>query len=394
MAMSILSRRTFVGAAAASTVLIGKGAFAQMPLPKSPVVINVVDAAGAMRLVKLAIENYAKEKPNLVSKVNYLVALQPELPSKIKAQQDAGRVDIDICFGGYDGLTGGFDQKLWLELLPAHANALPKLDEILIDGARKIQVLAKGQGICVSYSPYGPLFEYMPDRVKKVPGTAEELLAWARENNNRFMYSRVANSGPGRTLLTGLPYILGDSDPKDPVKGWDKTWAYLKAIGEFVEYYPSGTAATMKEFGEGSRDIVPVSLGFDILPRALGTVPKEAKTFSLKGFHWTSDGIFAFIPKGVPDEKLAVLFDLLSFMLTPKQNAVTYDEGYNYPGPSVKGATLDLAPEASQKVIKEFGRAEYDDLIANNPHETPLTPEATQAAFRIWDEQIGAAKRK
>ena len=42
------------------------------------------------------------------------------------------------------------------------------------------------------------------------------------------MYARPANSGPGRTLLMGLPYILGDKDPTDPVKGWDKTWAYLQ----------------------------------------------------------------------------------------------------------------------------------------------------------------------
>ena len=46
------------------------------------------------------------------------------------------------------------------------------------------------------------------------PKTADELLAYARENKNRFFYARPANSGPGRTLLMGLPYILGDSDPK------------------------------------------------------------------------------------------------------------------------------------------------------------------------------------
>ena len=47
-----------------------------------------------------------------------------------------------------------------------------------------------------------------------------------KANPNRFMYARPANSGPGRTLLMGLPYILGDTDPKDPEKGWDKTWAW------------------------------------------------------------------------------------------------------------------------------------------------------------------------
>ena len=36
--------------------------------------------------------------------------------------------------------------------------------------------------------------------------------------------------------MMGLPYILGDKDPQDPVNGWDKTWAYLQEIGEYIEY--------------------------------------------------------------------------------------------------------------------------------------------------------------
>ena len=94
------------------------------------------------------------------------------------------------------------------------------------------------------------------------------------------MYARPANSGPGRVFMMGLPYILGDKDPKDPKDGWDKTWAYLKELGQNVEYYPGGTAQVMKELGEGTRDIVVSTTGWDINPRVLGTVPKEgAATF-------------------------------------------------------------------------------------------------------------------
>ena len=50
----------------------------------------------------------------------------------------------------------------------------------------------------------------------------------------------------------GLPYLLGDKDPKDPVNGWDKTWAYLNELSENIEYYPSATAATMKKLAKGS----------------------------------------------------------------------------------------------------------------------------------------------
>ena len=34
---------------------------------------------------------------------------------------------------------------------------------------------------------------------------------------------------------------------------------------------------------------------------------------------------------------MAVLLDLMSFLLQPPQQALTYDEGYFYPGPAVQG---------------------------------------------------------
>jgi putative spermidine/putrescine transport system substrate-binding protein len=390
-----ITRRTFVGGAAGATGLAAFGARAQtLALPTSPVTLSIVDVAGNLALTQKAIENYRKAKPNLVSRITFTKAPAPELPGKIKAQQDANRVDIDMVLTGTDALSAGIDQKLWIPVVQQHAAALPKLDEIYLEGAAKMQALAQNQGVTVAYYPSGPLLEYMPERVKKAPTTAEELLAYARENKHRFFYARPANSGPGRTFMMGLPYILGDSNPKDPMKGWDKTWTYLKALGENIEYYPTGTGATMKELGEGSRDMIVSTTGWDINPRVLGTVPKEAKITTLKGFHWVTDAHYMCIPRGVPNEKLAVLLDLMSFLLTKEQQAYTYDEGYFYPGPAVKGVTLEMAPEESQKAIKEYGRPEYEQLIASAPLETPLDPEPLVQAFRRWDEEVGAQKRK
>ena len=397
MVQDSINRRVFLGGVAglAGVAAHGPVAFAQqLKLPTSPVTLSIVDVAGNLALTQRAIENYRKAKPNLVSRITFTKAPAPELPGKIKAQQEANRVDIDMVLTGTDALSAGVEQKLWVPLLPQHAASLPKLDEIFLEGAAKMQGLASGQGVVVTYYPSGPLLEYMPDKVKTVPTTAEELLAYTQQNKGRFIYPRPANSGPGRTWMMGLPYLLGDSDPKDPVKGWDKTWAYLKALGENIEYYPGGTAAVMKELGDGSRDMTVTTTGWDINPRVLGVVPKEAKIAALKGFHWVTDAHYMCIPKGVSDEKLAVLIDLMNFLLTKEQQAYTYDEGYFYPGPAVKGVTLAMAPEDSQKAIKEFGRPEYDKLIAENPLETPLDPDKMVVAFRIWDEQVGGAKRK
>jgi putative spermidine/putrescine transport system substrate-binding protein len=394
--MDMKPTRRAVVAGLAGAALIDFRALAQgaLQLPKSPVAINIVDVAGNLALTQQAIENYRKLKPNLVSKFTFNKAPAPELPGKIKAQQDAGRVDIDAVLTGIDALSAGVDQKLWTPPLPQFASALPKLDDIYLPGAKAMQGLAQNQGVCIVFCPAGPLLEFMPDRVKQPPTTAEELLAWAKAHPNRFMYARPANSGPGRVFMMGLPYLLGDKDPHDPKNGWDKTWAYLKELGQSIEYYPSGTGPTMKELGEGSRDMIPTQMGWDINPRALGVVPKEAQVGALKGFHWILDAHYMCIPKGVAPEKVAVLVDLLAYLLSKEAQATTYDSGYFYPGPAVKDVPVTMAPAESQQIIKEYGRPEYAKLIADNPQELPLLPDQLVYAFSRWDEQVGGAKTK
>ncbi|QCI64077.1 extracellular solute-binding protein [Phreatobacter stygius] len=388
-----LSRRLVLGGIAGAAALGATGARAQGPaLPRSPITLNVIDVGGALALVQKPLDNFRAAKPNLVSRMTFTKAPAPELPGKIKAMQDARRVDLDLVLGGMDVLSAGIDQQLWVPLLPTYASVLPKPEDIYLKGALDNHNLGQGFGMCMVYYPSGPLLEYLPERVRTPPTSAEELLAWAKANPNRFLYARPANSGPGRTFMMGLPYILGDSDPKDPVNGWSKTWAYLKELGRYIEYYPGGTGATMKELGEGSRDIIVTTTGWDINPRVLGIVPKAARIQTLKGFHWVSDAQFMFVPKGVGDDKLAVLLELIKWVLSPAQQAYTYDEGYFYPGPAVKDVPLSMAPPESQAAIREFGRPEYDKLIAEVPVETPINPDKMVLAFRRWDEEVGSKR--
>jgi putative spermidine/putrescine transport system substrate-binding protein len=150
----------------------------------------------------------------------------------------------------------------------------------------------------------------------------------------------------------------------------------------------------MKEFGEGARDIVVTTTGWDINPRAIGMVPKSAAIATLNGFHWVSDAFFMVVPNGVSSAKLAVLLDLMGFLLKPEQQAFSYDEGYLYPGPAVKNVPLSMAPAASRDVIREFGRPDYAALIADNPIELPLSVDRLVVAFRRWDEVIGSKATK
>ena len=359
--------------------------------PSAPVTLNILDVAGNLQLTQGMIDEFKAQHPDVVSDITFTRATTPELAPKIKAQQDANRVDIDLVLTGVDGIAAGIDQGLWVELLPKFADRLSGMNNYL-EGAAAMQELAQNQGVTITYYPSGPLIEYLPAKVPNPPTTAEELLQYAKDHPGKVQYARPSNSGPGRTFLMGLPYLLGDSDPKDPENGWDKTWQFLKDLDAYVDYYPTGTTETMRNLGQGVVDIVVTTTGWDINPRVLGTVPKEAEIGTLEGFHWVTDAHYAVIPKGVSLDKQSAILLLIEWILTPGQQAKAYDKGYFYPGPAIKDVPLTLAPSESRAAIEEFGRDEYEDLIANNPLEVPLDAEALVAAFERWDREIGGSK--
>ncbi|MBF9132465.1 extracellular solute-binding protein [Plantactinospora sp. S1510] len=359
--------------------------------PGSPVVLNILDVAGNLQLTQAMIDDFVSKNSDTVSKVTYSKSPSPELVGKVKAQQDANRVEIDLVLTGVDGLAAGIEQNLWTPLLPTHADRLPGMANYL-PGAAAMQKLAGDHGVTVTYYPSGPLIEYLPSKVPNPPTSAPALLEYAKANPGAVQYARPSNSGPGRTFLMGLPYLLGDTDPKDPVNGWAKTWAYLAELNKYVTLYPSGTGETMKNLANGSAKIIVSTTGWDINPRVLGTVPEEAKVGTLEGFHWVTDAHYAVVPKGVSTDKQAAILALLNHMLTPEQQAKAYDQGYFYPGPAIKDVPLSMAPEASRQAIEKFGRPEYEQLIAGNPIEVPLDAKALVAAFSKWDREIGGAK--
>jgi putative spermidine/putrescine transport system substrate-binding protein len=391
------TRRTLLRAVAATIGVSAIGAVVTLPAvaqTRAPVTLNVVDVAGNLALTQDAIELFQKKHPDLVAKINFTKAPAPELPGKLKAMQGAGRSDIDMVLTGTDFLAAGIEQGVLEQVLPANAAKFPNLIANYQPAAARMQELAGNYGIAVAFMPAGPLLEYNPDKVKTAPTTPAELLAWCKANPNRLIYARPANSGPGRTFIMGLPYILGDSNPKDPVKGWEKTWAYLKELNSCIEYYPTGTGAVMKEVGEGSRDMTVTMTGWDLNPRVLGIVPKNFKVTPFKGMTWVNDAHYMVVPKGVPADKMAVVLELMAFLLTPEAQAYTYDKGYFYPGPAVKNVPLSMAPQASQDAIKEYGRPEYEGWLTQFPHTQSLPPQAQVEAFKIWDQQVGAQKTK
>jgi len=400
-----IGRRTFLTGAATTAFVVAcgparapaaggtpaasvAGGVAIPDLPKSPISFTVIDVAGQLQLTKAAIDDYAKQNSQYVSKIDYQTATAPELPAKLKAQQAANQVQIHFVLTGSDGLSSGVEQGLFTRITPDYDKKFPNLIQNYLQPPA--QELAQGYGVLVVYGNYGPTFTYDPKKLPNPPKTADEFLAWAKANPKQLIYARPANSGPGRSMLMGLPYILGESNPRDP-NTWTKVWPWYEELGKSVEYYTTGTAATFKEVGQGSRTMALSTMGWDLNVRVLGTVPKDFKAGSI-ATRLVADTQYVTVPKGVDSEHLAVALDLAAWMLKPEQQAKTYDKAFFYPGPAVKGVTLQMAPQESQDAVASVIRPDFDELIKRLPIENPLDAKSLVTAFDIWDKRIGTGK--
>ncbi|MFZ3241682.1 MAG: extracellular solute-binding protein, partial [Pseudolabrys sp.] len=245
-----ISRNLLVRLLAATVMAVGVSVLTPGTTRAEPITLSIIDTGGDLASTEVIIRNYAKANPDKVKDIKIQRAPAPELPAKIKAQQDAGRLDINLVLTGQDGGSLLAANKQIIQI-PNYKTEFPR--DILTDAGKALYDEGDGYLIPSVGNAGGPVFIYNPSKVPNPPKTAADLLAWAKANPGKFMYARPANSGPGRSILQGMSFILNDSKPMDPEKGWEKGWDFLKELGKSVEYYPTGTAITLKEFAQGQR---------------------------------------------------------------------------------------------------------------------------------------------
>jgi putative spermidine/putrescine transport system substrate-binding protein len=364
------------------------------PSPASaqqPITISILDNGGDWASTGVIIENYKKANPNKVKEIKLQRGPAPETPAKIKAQQDAGRADINLVLTGQDAGSVLAANKQLIQLFPTYDKMFPK-DE-LKEEAKILQDAGGGYLMTTVVNAGGPVFVYNPKKVPKPPKTIDELLAWAKANPQKFIYARPANSGPGRSIMCGLPWILGDKAPMDPEKGWDKAWAFMKEFGKYIEYYPTGTLFTLREFAQEQRWMISGIMEWDMKPRAEGVIPPESKITVLDNTTFIIDGHYWGIPKGVPQNEVEVLLDLMKFMRRIDQQVLTYKA---FIGPTIKAATLDKAPADIRDYVKEFWRPEYDQIGPGKKFKMASQLDFKELTYAMdrWDREIGAQQIK
>ena len=373
-------------------ILTGCGS-KNVPKTTQPITLNIIDVSGSMQLVGDSIDQFKTANPGLIGDVVVKSSTALEVPSLLKAQILAEDVKTDLIFTGIDGLSTCINRDVIEKIMPSYSSSFPDLESNYSTGAKATYDLANGYGLTYVFSPNGPMFTYNTDTVQNIPKTSDELLAFVKANPGKFTYARPAGSGPGRTFLQGLPYILGDKNPKDP-KTWDKTWAYLKELNQYIDYYPAKTGTTFAELNQGKRSIIASGLGWDMNQRITGGIPQNYGGFILNNTTLLSDAQYMALPKGLTDDKKEAVLKLMQWLMTPNMQAITYDSGYFYPGPSVKNVPLDAAPKASQDKIKPAIRQSYEDAIKTLPISTQLDTTNFMEALNMWDQLFGTKVKR
>jgi putative spermidine/putrescine transport system substrate-binding protein len=383
-----ISRNLVVRLLAATVMAVGFSVLSPGTTRADPITLSIIDTGGDLASTEVIIRNYAKANPDKVKDIKIQRAPAPELPAKIKAQQDAGRLDINLVLTGQDGGSLLALNKQIIQI-PNYKSEFPR--DILTDAGKALYDEGGGYLIPSVGNAGGPVFIYNPSKVPNPPKTATDLLAWVKANPGKFMYARPANSGPGRSILQGMSFILNDSKPMDPEKGWEKGWDFLKELGKSVEYYPTGTAITLKEFAQGQRWMIAGIMEWDMKPRAQSVIPPDSKIAILENTTFVVDGHYWAIPTGVPKEQVDVILDLMKFMWKPEQQVLTWTA---FIGPVVKSATIASAPKNIQDDVKEFWRPEYDQVGTKWKVSSPLGVTALSYAMDRWDREIGADQIK
>ena len=285
----------------------------------------------------------ATSNPKAAQRVTFTTATAPELSGKVKAQQKAGRLDIDLVLTGTDGLAAGIEQDLWLKGLPELGDGL---DAPYLEPAAKMQEQAEDAGVLVNYYPSGPLLEYAPDRVSEPPTTPQALLAWAKENPGKFMYARPSNSGPGADVPDGPALPPRRQGPAGPDQRLGQDVGLPEGARQVRRVLPVGHQG--HDVGPGRRvarhDPHHDRLGHQPA-RARHRAEGASRSAAFDDLHWVTDAHYMVVPKGISDGQARGRPGPHEVPARrPSSRRSSYDDGYFYPGPAIKGVRLDMAP--------------------------------------------------
>ena len=114
--------------------------------PSEAVTLNILDVAGNKQLTGDIFDSFAKENPDIISEVTWETAGAPDMAGKLKAQQQAGNLQIDLVLTGTDGLSAGISEDLFVPIAADFSDRLSNMENYQ-EPAAEMQKLAEDKGV-------------------------------------------------------------------------------------------------------------------------------------------------------------------------------------------------------------------------------------------------------
>src|SRR5262249_56205758 len=146
---------------------------AQGQASAEPITLSVIDTGGDLASTQVILENYKKTHPDKIKEIKIQRAPAPELPAKIKAQQDAGRLDINLVLTGQDGgsLLAQNEQVIQI---PDYQKNFPR--DVLPDAGKPLSNEGPDYLLPSVGNAGGPVLISNPSKGPNPPKTPQELL--------------------------------------------------------------------------------------------------------------------------------------------------------------------------------------------------------------------------
>lgn len=378
--MSRLSRRSLLAAAAtAGATRVPPSAWAQAPHAGD---LFVVIAGEGPRL-NTAVLTELQDHPDFHLPVGTLrIENVPWIATELREEVDAGLPGTDAVITNIAGHALGAARDLWQEvpaaLLAANTPGLTPAGQL-------VQERIGASGLVLGAVPGGPVLVHRRSVLPTAPRTAEELLDYARQNPRRFQYTRPGQSRFGQTFVTGLPYLLNDSDPLDPRAGWPATWAYLAELGQHVAYYPSSGEAATEEFLEGGVDLSTALLGPYLLGMGQRLLPPDTLCTPFQAAPLLPHSLILAVPRGVAEARIAQLQPLAAFLGQPGMQRHVFGRGL-VPGTGPR--VTDTTP--TDRLWTEALTPSLAAELEGRAVAPPLSAAARAYMLRAWDDRIGS----
>lgn len=239
---------------------------------------------------------------------------------------------------GYQLIDAG-----WVTGQAAKADLLDKVSESDEPAFADIpaDTVAGGKGVGIPYRASSVLLAYDSTKVKDVPKTLADLIAWIKKNPGQFAYNSPATGGSGGAFVTTVLDSHLDKEQQDKLRqgqdqaseaAWKAGFDELASLNPYVYQkgvYPNGNDQVIQMLGNGSIAMAPVWSDQFITAQKNGTVPETIKYTQISDPSLNGSASYLGIPK-TADNKDAVK-KLVDFVLSPEGQEIVSDQVSGYP---------------------------------------------------------------